>query len=63
MSEISAAVHDMDQLTQRNAAMVEESNAATHQIERESQSLYEAIRQFRLEEGMAARTTPRRAAA
>ncbi|MGE6743332.1 methyl-accepting chemotaxis protein [Allorhizobium pseudoryzae] len=63
MSEISAAVHDMDQLTQRNAAMVEESNAATHQIERESQSLHEAIRQFRLEEGMAARTTQRRAAA
>ncbi|MCY1664194.1 methyl-accepting chemotaxis protein [Rhizobium sp. SL86] len=64
MAEISAAVHDMDQLTQRNAAMVEESNAATHQIEQESQNLSAAIRQFKVDGSLAGRaTTARRAAA
>jgi len=48
ISEISVAVHDMDQLTQRNAAMVEESNAATYAIEQESHALRETVSQFRV---------------
>ncbi len=35
-------------MTQRNAAMVEESNAATHAIEQESQQLHETIKRFKV---------------
>ncbi|MDO6964309.1 methyl-accepting chemotaxis protein [Rhizobium alvei] len=48
ISEISSAVRQMDQLTQRNAAMVEESNAATHSIANESQYLSDQIGRFQL---------------
>lgn len=49
ISEISSAVHNMDQLTQRNAAMVEESNAATYAIEQESHQLQQTISRFRVQ--------------
>ncbi|WP_137135329.1 methyl-accepting chemotaxis protein [Rhizobium sp. FKY42] len=51
ISEISTAVHNMDQLTQRNAAMVEESNAATYAIEQESHALRDTVSQFRVSAG------------
>ena len=54
LSEISTAVHDMDQMTQRNAAMVEESNAATQTIEQEGRQLFDKISRFQLENATAA---------
>ena len=37
----------MDQATQQNAAMVEESTAASHAMAREAEALHELLRQFR----------------
>ena len=37
----------MDQATQQNAAMVEESTAASHAMAREADALHELLRQFR----------------
>ncbi len=37
----------MDQATQQNAAMVEESPAASHALAREAEALHELVRQFR----------------
>jgi methyl-accepting chemotaxis protein len=64
IAEISTAVHDMDQMTQRNAAMVEESNAATQAIEQESLNLRDEISRFRVEQdGRRPLPATRRAAA
>jgi methyl-accepting chemotaxis protein len=41
----------MDQDTQKNAAMVEESTAASHSLAREVASLNELLSQFRLADG------------
>ncbi|ANH03005.1 hypothetical protein shn_02460 [Shinella sp. HZN7] len=38
----------MDQATQQNAAMVEESTAASHAMAREADALHALIRRFRL---------------
>ncbi|UHS56950.1 methyl-accepting chemotaxis protein [Agrobacterium vaccinii] len=48
LQEINTAVNTMDQGTQQNAAMVEESTAASHALAREAQSLTEMLGQFRL---------------
>ncbi|HBF32712.1 methyl-accepting chemotaxis protein [Rhizobium sp.] len=48
LQEISTAVHTMDQGTQQNAAMVEQSTAATHGLVREVSALNELIGQFKL---------------
>ncbi len=37
----------MDQVTQQNAAMVEESTAASHAMAREAEALHELLKQFR----------------
>ncbi|APG90245.1 methyl-accepting chemotaxis protein [Sinorhizobium americanum] len=46
--EINTAVNAMDQGTQQNAAMVEQSTAASHGLAREAAALDELIRQFKL---------------
>jgi methyl-accepting chemotaxis protein len=38
----------MDQMTQRNAAMVEETNAATRQLADEADALMQLVNQFKL---------------
>ncbi|TDX89046.1 methyl-accepting chemotaxis sensory transducer with TarH sensor [Neorhizobium sp. R1-B] len=48
LQEINTAVNTMDQGTQQNAAMVEESTAASAALASEAQSLTEMLRQFRL---------------
>jgi methyl-accepting chemotaxis protein len=48
LAEINTAVNAMDQGTQQNAAMVEQSTAATHGLSREVSSLNELISRFRL---------------
>lgn len=45
--EISNAVNSMDQNTQQNAAMVEETTAASHSLAREAETLRNLLAQFR----------------
>jgi methyl-accepting chemotaxis protein len=46
LGEINSAVNEMDQGTQKNAAMVEESSAASHSLAGELASLLQQLRQF-----------------
>ena len=48
LKEINTAVNTMDQGTQKNAAMVEETTAATHSLAREAAGLIDLLGQFRL---------------
>ncbi|WP_313616289.1 PAS domain-containing methyl-accepting chemotaxis protein [Agrobacterium sp.] len=48
LAEINQAVNMMDQATQKNAAMVEETTAASHGLARESEILRELLTQFRV---------------
>jgi methyl-accepting chemotaxis protein len=48
LAEVNTAVNQMDQVTQRNAAMVEETNAASATLAGESRKLHELISQFKL---------------
>ncbi|MBX5302232.1 methyl-accepting chemotaxis protein [Rhizobium sp. NLR12b] len=50
LSEVNVAVNQMDQTTQQNAAMVEESTAASDSLAQEAQKLRELVAQFRLDE-------------
>jgi methyl-accepting chemotaxis protein len=49
LGEVNQAVNHMDQATQKNAAMVEEMNAASAGLAHEAASLAELLRQFRTE--------------
>ena len=55
LSEINTAMNQMDQVTQRNAAMVEETTAATHRLSSESASLTQLISHFKVEGGASVR--------
>ncbi len=48
LHQINTAVNQMDQDTQKNAAMVEESTAASHSLAREVASLNQLLAQFQL---------------
>ncbi|WP_438751621.1 methyl-accepting chemotaxis protein [Pararhizobium sp. O133] len=48
LQQINTAVNQMDQDTQKNAAMVEETTAATHSLSREVVSLNELLTLFKL---------------
>ncbi|UVD60021.1 methyl-accepting chemotaxis protein (plasmid) [Rhizobium sp. Pop5] len=49
LQEINTAVNQMDQSTQQNAAMVEQSNAASHTLATEVTVLSDRLAQFRLD--------------
>jgi methyl-accepting chemotaxis protein len=51
LKEINHAINDMDQATQRNAAMVEETSAACHDLLSQSRLLQEAAGRFSLASG------------
>ncbi len=51
LQQINTAVNQMDQDTQKNAAMVEESTAASHGLAREALSLNQILSRFTLSEG------------
>jgi len=51
LSEINTAMNQMDQVTQRNAAMVEETTAATHRLSSEAHNLSQLISRFKVEGG------------
>ncbi|QND17234.1 HAMP domain-containing protein (plasmid) [Rhizobium leguminosarum bv. trifolii] len=52
LSEVNTAVNQMDQVTQQNAAMVEESNAASATLATESGRLRDLIGRFQLGESV-----------
>jgi methyl-accepting chemotaxis protein len=51
LAEVNTAVNQMDQVTQQNAAMVEETTAASHALAREVDELGRLIGRFRTGEG------------
>jgi len=48
VQEVNAAVNSMDQMTQQNAAMVEENTALTHQMSDEVKYLADLIGNFKV---------------
>jgi len=61
--QVNAAVTEMDRTVQQNAAMVEESTAASHALKREVQALTAMIGRFRVEGAAAAPPVSARPAA
>ncbi|WP_297515106.1 methyl-accepting chemotaxis protein, partial [uncultured Caulobacter sp.] len=59
LRQVNVAVNHMDQVTQQNAAMVEQTTAATHSLRGEALDLAGRVGEFRLEAG---RARPRAAA-
>lgn len=62
LSEINSAVGQMDHVTQQNAAMVEETNAASHTLASDAENLGRLVGQFKVGEAgansAASRPTP-----
>ena len=56
--EVSTAMSHMDQTTQQNAAMVEQSTAATHSLVKEVDQLTLMLSQFTLDSATVARDMP-----
>jgi methyl-accepting chemotaxis protein len=50
LGEVTAAVSQMDQITQKNAAMVEETSAACQTLQEDAGRLIGTVRRFRLDE-------------
>ncbi len=55
LSEMSSSISDMDQVTQQNAAMVEQTTAASHNLTIETRTLAQTLSTFRIG-GMPQRT-------
>jgi methyl-accepting chemotaxis protein len=58
LSEVNIAINQMDQITQQNAAMVEESTAATHGMAEEIAELVRLVSQFVFNRRSGVRDTP-----
>ncbi len=58
LAEVNTAMNHMDQMTQQNAAMVEESTAASHALAQETAGLSELVSRFRIGETTATRAAP-----
>lgn len=52
LAEINAAINSMDQSTQQNAAMVEESTAASHSLTKEAEELMGLVSRFKVGAGV-----------
>ncbi len=63
LGEVNTAVNQMDQVTQQNAAMVEQATAASHSLEDEAEELARLVGQFRIGLEEAAQSPKRRVAA
>ncbi|NEJ74374.1 HAMP domain-containing protein [Rhizobium phaseoli] len=57
LSEVNVAVNRMDQTTQQNAAMVEQSTAASSSLAQEAQKLRELVSQFKLDDVASGQST------
>tara|TARA_R110002020_G_scaffold369046_1_gene580804 strand:- start:610 stop:3141 length:2532 start_codon:yes stop_codon:yes gene_type:complete len=62
LGEVNTAVNQMDQMTQQNAAMVEQTNASSHTLAQEAAQLTDLVANFRLDAESARRAAPNRAA-
>jgi methyl-accepting chemotaxis protein len=62
LQEINVAVNQMDQVTQQNAAMVEQSNAVSHTLAQDAENLTRLVGQFQIHEGVRASVGSPRAA-
>ncbi|WP_425052494.1 methyl-accepting chemotaxis protein [Psychromarinibacter sp. S121] len=62
LAEINAAVGELDQVTQQNAAMFEEATAAGHALTREADLLTQAMAKFRTGDSNVVRVHPTQAA-
>ena len=49
LTEVNKAVNQMDEVTQRNAAMVEETSAATHRLSGEADGLVHLVARFKVD--------------
>jgi methyl-accepting chemotaxis protein len=49
ITEVNTAIGQMDQVTQQNAAMVEESTAVTHKMAEDAEMLAAAVNEFQIE--------------
>ena len=58
LAEVNTAVNQMDQVTQQNAAMVEQSTAASHALAQEAEQLGRLVSRFDVGEGAAAVPAP-----
>jgi methyl-accepting chemotaxis protein len=61
LHQVNTAVNQMDQVTQQNAAMVEQSTAAAHGLRNETEDLVRLISRFQLGQDTTAAKTPQRA--
>ena len=60
LDELNAAINQMDIVTRQNAAMVEQSTAASHSMSRETEELAHLVGKFRVgEAGLIAEPAPR----
>jgi methyl-accepting chemotaxis protein len=59
LEQVNIAINQMDQVTQQNAAMVEETTAASHSVSRETTQLSDLVGQFKVGD-RAAKEAPRR---
>ncbi|WP_026605876.1 globin-coupled sensor protein [Methylocapsa acidiphila] len=57
LNEVNIAVNQMDQLTQQNAAMVEQATAATYSLKGETDELARLVAKFRIDEQETTKTT------
>ncbi|MGG6896051.1 methyl-accepting chemotaxis protein [Rhizobium sp. BR 315] len=62
LQEVNASVNHMDQMTQQNAGMVEETTAASRELATEADALLHLILQFKIDAGYAAGYTRQEAA-
>ncbi|EGO94733.1 methyl-accepting chemotaxis protein, partial [Acidiphilium sp. PM] len=51
LAEVNTAVNQMDQVTQQNAAMVEQTTAASHGMSSEAATLAQLLSRFRIAAG------------
>jgi methyl-accepting chemotaxis protein len=63
LNEVNQAVNSMDQTTQQNAAMVEQSNAASTELANEAAKLRELISNFQINESVSMQSASLRATA
>ena len=62
IGQISQSVTQLDQMTQQNAALVEESTAASESLREQAHQLTSAVSQFKLRDGSAVLPVARAAA-
>ena len=62
LEQINKALTDMDEMTQRNSALVEENSATAKTLEQQSQDMQERIASFRLDSGVTPTAKARSAA-